>query len=235
MSTIEAIKREAERRGITRLCHFTPSRNLVHILTGETGILATQSLQTSDSSVFTSTDPNRLDRHEKYICCSIEYPNVFYFNLAQSKDKLFKDWALLFIDSKYLWLSGTRFSPVNAATGSGRYISEGEKAFLEMFAPSVEGARGNVFSRGSKHLISCPTDNQAEVLLPDRIAMEDILAIAVPTQEQAKNEIARLRWVGKSENRFQFVVAPDLFDKNKLPNSIRNGKRPIEIFFESEE
>jgi hypothetical protein len=230
MSTIEAIKREAERRGITRLCHFTPSRNLVHILTGETGILATQSLQTSERSVFTPTDLQRLDRHENYISCSIEYPNVFYFNKAKFRDKLFKDWVVLLIKPEYLWLAGTKFCPRNAASGYGSYISQGEKAFLEMFDQSVGG-----FSRLSKHLISCPTDNQAEVLVPDRIAMEDILAIAVPTQEQAKNEIARLRWVGKSENRFQFVVAPDLFDKNKLPNSIRNGKRPIEIFFESEE
>lgn len=230
MSTIEAIKREAERRGITRLCHFTPSRNLVHILTGETGILATKNLKTSERSIFTSTDLQRLDRHQEYICCSIEYPNVFYFNTAKSRDKLFKDWVVLFIKREYLWLAGTKFCPRNAASGSGSYISEGEKAFLEMFDQSV-----GRFSRWSKHLISCPTDIQAEVLVPDTIAIEDILAIAVPTQEQAKNEIARLRWVGESENRFKFVVAPDLFDRNKLPNSIRNGKRPTEILFESEE
>lgn len=235
MSTIEAIKREAQRRGISRLCHFTPSRNLAHILTGETGILATKNLQTSERSVFTPTDIERLDRHEEYICCSIEYPNVFYFNTAKSRDKLFKDWVVLFIKPEYLWLVNTKFCPRNAASGSGRYISEGETAFLEIFAPSVEGARGNIFRRGSKHLISCPTDNQAEVLVPDTIAIKDILAIAVPTKEQAKNEIARLKILGEREDRFKFIVAPDLFDRNKLPNSIRNGKRPTEILFESEE
>ncbi len=230
MSTIEAIKREAELRGITRLCHFTPSRNLVHILTGETGILATKNLEASERSVFTPTDLQRLDRHENYICCSIEYPNVFYFNTAKSRDKLFKDWVVLLIKPEYLWLAGTKFCPRNAASGSGSYISEGEKAFLEMFYQSV-----GRFSRGSKHLISCPTDNQAEVLVSDRIAIEDILAIAVATKEQAKNEIARLKILGQSEDKFKFMIAPDLFDKNKLPNSIRNGKQPTEILFESEE
>src|SRR4028118_2268045 len=133
---IETIKQEVERRGITRLCHFTPSRNLVHILTGTTGILATKKLQTDERSVFTPTDLQRLDRHEDYICCSIQYPNAWYFDTAKSKDELhelFKDWVILFINPKYLWLPGTRFCPRNAASGYGNLVAEGKEAFLSMF------------------------------------------------------------------------------------------------------
>ena len=225
---IEQIKQEVERRGITRLCHFTPSRNLVHILTGITGILATKKLQKDERSVFTPTDLERFDRHEAYICCSIEYPNAWYFDIAKSKDELFKDWVILFINPKYLWLSGTRFCPRNAAWGHGRSVAEGKEAFLSMFAQSVSGAGNRTFPRSNTHLVCCPTDNQAEVLIPDQIGTADILAIAVPTETQAKNEAVRLSILGVPGDRFNFVIAPTLFDKQMLSNSIRSGKRPIE-------
>lgn len=225
---IETIKQEVESRGITRLCHFTPSRNLVHILTGTTGILATKKLQKDERSVFTSTDLKRLDGHEACICCSIEYPNAWYFDKAKSKDELFKDWVVLFINPKYLWLPGTRFCRRNAASSSGKSVAEGEQAFFSVFAQSVSGAGGQNFTRSNTHLACCPTDNQAEVLIPDQIGTADILAIVVPTETQAKNEAARLSILGVPGDRFNFVIAPTLFDKQSLSNSIRSGKRPIE-------
>lgn len=225
---IDSIEREARRRGITRLCHFTPSRNLIQILTGETGILATKKLKENERSAFTQTDLERLDRHEGYICCSIEYPNAWYFDKARSKDVLFKDWVVLFINPQYLWLPSTRFCPRNAASGYGSGIAKGEEAFLAMFANSVPGSGGRNFTRRSTHLACCPTDNQAEVLIPDKIGMADILAIAVPTETQAKNEATRLLLLNAPENQCEFVIAPDLFDKHTLSNSIRLGKRPIE-------
>ena len=225
---IDSIKREAESRSITRLCHFTPSRNLVHILTGETGILATKHLQENERSIFTPTDLKRLDRHQGYICCSIEYPNAWYFYTAKSKDILFKDWVVLFINPKYLWMSGTRFCPRNAASAFGSAVAEGEAAFLSMFAQSVSGAGGRTFSRWTNHLACCPTDNQAEVLIPDQIGISDILGIAVPSETQAKNEAVRLDILGIPEDKYKFVVAPDLFDKYKLSDLIRSGKRPDE-------
>lgn len=225
---INAIKIETERRGITRLFHFTPSRNLVHILTGEAGILATKNLTENERSVFTQTDLQRFDRHEGYICCTIEYPNAWYFDYAKSKDNLFKDWVVLFIDPKYLWLRGTRFCQRNAASGSGGNVSEGEQAFFSMFAPSVSGAGGQNFTRWSTHLTCCPTDNQAEVLIPDQIGIFDILSIAVPQESQAKNEAVRLSIMGVAEDRFKFVIAPEIFKKYDLSNLIRSGKRPKE-------
>jgi hypothetical protein len=225
---IDSIKREAERRSITRLCHFTPSRNLVHILTGETGILATKHLQKNERSVFTQTDLERLDRHEGYICCSIQYPNAWYFDKAKSKDILFKDWVVLFINPKYLWMSGTRFCPRNAASGYGRGIVEGEQGFKAIFTDAIPGAYGKTRERSPNHLPCCPTDDQAEVLIPDQIGISDILAIAVPSETQAKNEAVRLDILGIPEDKYKFVVAPDLFDKYKLSDLIRSGKRPDE-------
>jgi hypothetical protein len=213
---IDSIMREVERRGITRLCHFTPSRNLVHILTNEMGILATKHLEEDERNIFTPTDLQGLDGHQGYICCSIEYPNAWYFDTAKSKDILFRDWVVLFINLKYLWLAGTRFCARNAASACGSSVAEGEAAFLSMFAPSVSGAGGKTFSRSTSHLSCCPTDNQAEVLIPDKIGISDIIGIAVPTETQAKNEAVRLNLLGIPEEKYNLVIAPDLFDKYKL-------------------
>jgi hypothetical protein len=225
---INEIKLDAECRGITRLCHFTPSRNLSHIVTGGIGILSTKNLQENERSVFTQTDLERLDNHQGYICCSIEYPNTWYFNKAQLKDNIFKDWVVIFINPKYLWLSGTRFCPRNAASSYGRGIIEGEQGFKALFANAVTGAHGKTRERSSYHLPCCPTDDQAEVLIPDQIGISDILAIAVQNETQLKNEAVRLELLGIPEDTYKFVVAPVLFNKGEVSRLIRSGKRPDE-------
>lgn len=217
------IEQEAKRRGINRLCHFTPSRNLVHILTGETGILATKHLRTDERSVFTSTDLKRLDRHEGHICCSVQYPNAWYFTKAQSNEKLFKDWVVLLIDPKYLWQEEVRFCPRNAASGGGVHIVEGLAGFSSLFAGKVQGAYGQDRLRQPSHLPCCPTDDQAEVLVPDQIKLIDILAIAVKTEEQARNELARLKYVDVSLEQLRFIIAPKFFDKYSLSDAIRTS------------
>ena len=226
---ITAIREEAVRRGITRLCHFTPSRNLTHIVTGEEGILATKKLQESERSIFTPTDLERLDGHEDAISCSIEYPNAWYFDKARSKDVLFKDWVVLLINPEYLWLPGTCFCPRNAASNRGRNVLEGEVGFLALFAKSVTGSGRQTFNRSPVHLPCCPTDDQAEVLIPDQIAKSDILAIVVRTETQAKDEIVRLRLMNVSTDYFRFIVAPELFEKRTLSQMIRSGQSPQEI------
>jgi len=230
---INEIKLDVEQRGITRLCHFTPSRNLCHILTGGIGILSTRNLQEHERALFTQTDLIRLDNHEGYICCSIEYPNVWYFDKAKLKDNIFKDWVVLFIDPKYIWKSGTLFCPRNAASNSGRNIVKGEQGFKSLFDNKITSNQG-IRSRSPSHLPCCPTDNQAEVLIPDQISISDILSIAVPSKEQAVNEIVRLQLQGIREDNYKFVVAPHLFEKYELRDLIFSGKRPDETVLKVE-
>jgi ssDNA thymidine ADP-ribosyltransferase DarT-like protein len=225
---IPEIRKEADERGITRLCHFTPSRNLVHIAAGKVGILATRNLKDEERSVFTPTDLRRLDNHEGYISCTIEYPNAWYFDRARASDVLFRDWVILLIRPDHLWARGTRFCPRNAASAGGRDIVEGHAGFATMFAHSVKGAHGHTYVRLPGHLSSCPTDEQAEVLVPDRIALTDIIGIVVSSETQAKNEQARLRLLQADEQHYAFIVAPALFDKHTLSRGIRSGKRPAE-------
>ena len=222
------IKEEAQRRGITRLCHFTPSRNLIHIASGVTGILATRKLEEEERKLYTSTDLLRLDGHQGYISCSVEYPNAWYFDKARGKDVLFKDWVVMMIKPKCLWADGTKFCARNAAGACGAEIAEGEAAFHVMFAASVRGAGGKTFTRSSSHLPCCPTDEQAEVLIPDQVPLEDVLAVVVSSDTQAKNENARFWAVGVPAKHFRLVVAPTFFDKWALSTCIRSGNRPTE-------
>ncbi len=225
---IYEIKGEVEQRGITRICHFTPSRNLVHIASGQTGILATKELRGDRERVFTLTDGRRLDGHLECISCSVEYPNLWYLDRTRQAEKTFEDWAITLISPSYLWKPGTLFSPRNAAAGYGRYIEEGLSGFLAMYADAVAGAGGITRHRSPNHLPSCPTDDQAEVLVPGRISYEDILGVVVSSESQAKNESARLRFAGITDHELKFIVAPDLFDKHMLSARIRSGAKPTE-------
>lgn len=222
------IMKAAKQRGITRLCHFTPSRNLVHIASGKTGILATRHLKEDERNVYTATDLQRLDRHDTHICCSVEYPNAWYFDKARSSETIFKDWVILVIRSSYLWEDGTLFCPRNAASSYGTGVAGGEVAFNALFASSVKGAHNEVYLRSAERLACCPTDEQAEVLILDRVPLTDVVAIVVSSESQAKNEVARLCYAGVPTGKLKFIVSPTLFDKNELSRYIREGRRPLE-------
>ena len=230
MNTNKQIYQECQHRNITRLCHFTPSRNLAHIIAGNDGILATCHLRDSERQCLNATDLERLDGHTNYICCSIEYPNGWYFSTARSREIIFQDWVILLITPDYLWKPGARFCPINAASGYGRHISDGIQGFRSLYKNQVIGARGSTIQRMPTHLLSCPTDNQAEILIPDRVKIEDITGIVVRDEVQAANEKARLRLQGLRVN-VDFYIAPALYDKAVLSAAIRTGQPPVEKRF----
>ena len=225
---IESIQRDVIERGIRRLCHFTPSRSLAHILAGGVGVLPSRLLAEEERLLFNPTDIQRLDGHIDHICCSIEYPNAWYLDRAKKSEMLFRDWVVIFIDPDALAADGTLFCPRNAAAGYGVYIAAGYDAFASMFAQAVPGAQGRVRSRTLLHLPCSPTDDQAEVLVPDSIPPTKIMAIGVLSDEQAQMERTRLEILGIDVSNLKFVVSPTLFNKNALSASIRAGQRPSE-------
>lgn len=225
---IEEIQEEVVRRGITRLCHFTPSRNLLHIAAGEKGILATSNLQTEERDVYNPTDIQRLDGHRGHICCSIEYPNVYYFDQCRVKEPIFEGWVVLLIRKDYLWREGTLFCPRNAASRMGGCVVEGSDGFQSLFADQVSGAQDRIFTRFPTQLTCCTTDMQAEVLVPDRIDPSDILAIGVRSEQQAEQERIRMKVCQIDPDLFSFRIAPSLFDKALLLKDLNAGLRPKE-------
>ena len=208
------------------MCHFTPSRNLAHIANDPKGILASQHLQAEDMAIFNPTDKERLDGYLDHVCCSIQYPNAWYFRKARRKEKLFQDWVVVLIKSHYLWRTGTKFCRRNAATEHGRLVREGADAFESLFAQTVEGAGDLEFTRDLLHPAFLPTDEQAEVLVPDRIQRRDVLGIAVCDDTQAKREVARLKLLGREPP--PIMIVPEFFDPSRLSGLLRTDQTPVE-------
>ena len=201
-------------------------------MSGSVGILATRQLQADERALYNPTDLSRYDGHEDHICCSVEYPNAWYFDRAKGNELLFSDWVVLLIDARYLWEDGTRFCPRNAAAGFGRGVGVGAEAYRSMYAGVVPGAYGRTFLRCASHLQCSPTDDQAEVLIPDRVALEHLTGVVVSSESQARNELARFRLSGLDPRGIPLIVAPTFYDKQNLSSCIRRGERPQEVVFD---
>ena len=221
---MNGIRDRANRRGITRLCHFTPSRNLAHIASDPRGILASRHLRDDESAILNPTDRERLDGYPGHVCCSIQYPNAWYFRKARENERLFRDWVVLLIEPHYLWQSGTLFCPRNAAADRGRLVRPGGAAFDALFADVVEGFR--TYRREPTHPDFLPTDEQAEVLIPDQIDHGDVMGVAVWDDGQAAREASRLELQGLRIPRI--VIAPSFFAPRALSQELRSGKMPSE-------
>ena len=83
------------------------------------------------------------------------------------------------------------------------------EAFEAMFAPYVVGANNKTRERKPGYPAFLPTNEQAEVLIPNRIAREDLFGIYVLNEAQAKRETASLK---KWNVQFpRILIAPYLF------------------------
>jgi len=219
------IKEEATKRGISRVVHFTQSRNLPQILLLSDGIRSSAHLKQNSPDLFNPNDLQRIDNHEGHISCSIQYPNFWMYRVMKEREKLFENWAILVISADVLWQSGTLFSPRNAAASGGALLKSGYKRFSSMFDEKVSSGQRH-FTRSPKMLASVPTDDQAEVMVRDSIPVSQIESIIVPTAESARLESVRLRRIGELP-AVRWIVAPELFTSN-LSNMIRAGIRPTE-------
>lgn len=220
------IEQECVERRITRLCHFTQSRNLAHVFDSPYGLLSRRTLQKHDMP-HNPTDSNRYDGRDDLVCCSIEYPNVYYFSKVQKDDRLFRDWVVLLIDPHYLWQPETCFCPCNAARKRGGYITQGIQGFRSLYQRTSPGIS---FRRSSRHLPAAPTDIQAEVLVKEPIPLQSITGIVVKTEQQAQLEIFRLNLQDISI-KMKIYVIPEFFDKKTLPGMVKQGKRKAERLY----
>ncbi len=225
MNDYDAIQRDVRRRDITRLCHFMQSRKLQHVLTQTQAILPTRQLQDRYPDLLDVTDTARLDGHLNHICCSVEYPNSWYFQKVRERDHLFTDWVILCLDPALLWEREALFSPRNAAAQHGALLRSGWHGWQALFALQVAGAHGKMRRRTPQMLACCPTDGQAEVLIPDAISQCYITAIIVQNEKQARKEQVRLTCL-KVNVSFTWIVAPTLFTRPSHWNELaRQGKR----------
>jgi hypothetical protein len=222
----------ARRRGITRLCHLTPFRNLTHIARGE-GLRSTHELLEDERAYFNQQDLDRLDGFPDHISCSIEYPNAWYLRQRRTRatplQKLFPDWVCVLIEPHHLWRADSRVCSRNAAADKGAHVSSGPLAFEAMYADPVAGHNGWRIPRDEKP-DSCPTDDQAEVLIAKQIPLADARRVAVPDETGAKKVLAGLDVLGVPIENFEIYVAPELFQVS-LGDLLRAGQVPSEIPF----
>lgn len=216
-----------EKRGITRICHFTRASNLPYILGREVGIVAKTELD-SQRELLSVNDKLRLDGKLDHVCCSVQYPNSWYLNKIKDRDPIFKEWVILFINPLLMLNPKTLFCHRNAAAGYGKYIKSGIEGFNGMFKETVIGQR--IINRTPQMLPCCPTDGQAEVLIYKNIPRSDILAIAFPNEEQARKEKSRLSFIAEVPKDIPFIVAPSLFD-GSWSEMVRRGQVPSERLY----
>lgn len=226
----EALREAIINRGITRLCHFTPSRNLVHIATDPRGILATKLLSDDERAIYNPTDLARYDGQPGHVCCSIQYPNAWYFRKARADERIFTDWVVLLLSPDCILRQNVKFCTRNAAAGGGQFLAKGLDAFNGMFAESVSGSQSRIYTRCPGHPSNVPTDQQAEVMIPDSIDLSDVIGLAVCDASQARREFARLTTLNAKVPAIYII--PEFFDPQSLNVAIRSGRLPVEHLFE---
>ncbi|HIK11532.1 MAG TPA: DUF4433 domain-containing protein [Oscillatoriaceae cyanobacterium M33_DOE_052] len=193
----DLIHNEVNTRDIQYLVHFTCRENLAGILQNN-AILSVKQLQNKESN-YNQIDPYRLDERLNHICCSITYFNFQYHYHVSHKSEC---WVLLHIRPDYLWKQNTLFCRVNAATGRGAFIGEGFEVFQSLFDEPVI-AKNRILTRANKP-DNLPTCIQAEVLVQESIAIEDVLRVVV-MQNSHVQMVRDAGWKGEIE------VLPRLF------------------------
>jgi hypothetical protein len=231
VSQTDAIRAEAERREISRLVHFTPLRNLVHIVTSEEGLKSTKMLLEEERAEFNQQDLDRLDGHPDHISCTIEYPNAYYMQSKKSGARgdalIFPNWVCLLLSPTHLWADSTLLCPHNAAGGGGTSVGSGLNTFMSMFADQINAPRGN-WSR-QRQPDCCPTDAQAEVLVHRQVPLEDVLGIVVATESQAADTHVILEQLEAPLEKLPLFVSPDFYAPARLYAGLRNGRLPVEV------
>lgn len=218
---MKAITVEARRRGIARLCHFTRSGTLPHVV--EAGAIRSAGDLRRSAEFHRPTDTKRLDNHLDHVSCSIEYPNVWYFKTVQDKDAVFVDWIVFLLDISLLDEPDTKFSPHNAASRTSS-IMGGREAFDMLFAKNT-----TQYPRRPGHPDWWPTSDQAEVLVRGPIPMSKVLGIVVRDQDQAERETYRMREILPNATIPQIIIAPGFFTPKALSVAVRSGRRPVEL------
>ncbi len=222
MPTPSSIAELIRARGISRVVHFTPFPNLLGIfrvgrLLPRDALLA-HARENNDERLLdyvAFNDTLRLDARPDCINLSIQHPNIALLRRFRQRFVHCDLWAILLLSPTCLETPGTLFTTGNAASTQVRRFGtrEGPEGLAALFAESRHAVNlHGVRVLGRRDLPpSCPTDPQAEVLLPRAVSVEELLGIAVATPEHAARARAALELVAGSSALPPFDVEPALF------------------------
>lgn len=217
-------EQEILNRKITRLVHFTTANNLFSIF--EQGCLLSKvqlknlSEERPDLYIedyFICNDSKRLDFLEDHINLSIEHPNYWLLKkFRQNTQSTIDIWCVLCLDPECLYFEDTLFSVGNAASSySKRYgIGGSFDNFLALFQGKLQAGNAQssrVFVRGSRK--DCyPTDDQAEVLVKDRVPVSMIKEVYFETEEGLRSCKGAISLLGVNDLP-PFVLNQNIFQK----------------------
>ena len=207
-------------RGIRCLCHITRVNNFESILRSGY-IISRNELDQNGEINFQTNDLGRSDGYKSYICCSVTRPNPWLLNYWTDMASHEDDFIVLRINTSVV-TDSCYFSPVNAATGAGQYVGQGTDGFNAMFAetvPSIHLDSGEKYRRSDLR-DDLTTDEQAEVLVPRVINIEQIIDVIVGTNEM-ENRVSNFL---PHDMRIPIGVFPMFFNwKNTDSISSRNS------------
>lgn len=218
-----AVATELATMKLTRLAHFTPARNLPHIV--RDGLLRSVADLAQDvRAYYSATDLQRLDGRRDRVCCSLQYPNGFYFTIAKGKavSLNYPDWVCLLLDKMVAAATDTLFCHRNAASASG-ICQPGVAGLRACYANPVVGQQ--VYTRGPAHDPGSPTDVQAEVLVVAPVPLSAIHAIVFPSKAAAEEEYGRLDRFGLVlPGSVKYVISPGMFDKWMITKAVQTSQ-----------
>ena len=187
-------------RGINRLIHFSPRRNLIGMFKfgglWSRSRLIEYAKQHNDEDVLayvTWNDSIRLDGRQDCINLSIERINYFLFDVFRRKfEERFGDdepWCAIEIDPSVMLQPGVLFARANAASAAVRAngIGSGLAGLQALFADKIVTPKYNnrvqIDNRTHDCPICCPTSVQAEVLVPNEISLSKFMGIVFMSRE----------------------------------------------------
>lgn len=219
-----AVAAELADMELARLTHFTPARNLPHILR-DGQLRSVADLAQDVRACYNITDLQRLDGRPDRVCCSFQYPNGFYFAKAQGKagSVNYPDWVCIILDKMVAATSDTLFCPRNAAASAGSTVRPGVEGLRACYAKTVIGQQ--VYTRGPNHDPASPTDVQAEILVVAPVPLSAIRAIVFPSDAAAAEEYGRLDRFGLvPPDGVEYVISPGMFDKWAITRAVQNSQ-----------
>lgn len=147
---------------------------------------------------------------------------------VRGNEILFEDWVVILLSPEILSADGVLFSATNAASGYAS-IAPGLKGLAALYAPVVN-TRSGKYTRLNTMVEACPTDAQAEALIPRAISRSMITGVAVTSLEQAWKEEERLACLG-GIRKVRWFIAPNIFDGSWI-DMVKTGRRPKEVLAE---
>lgn len=196
-------------RGIHRLVHFSPRRNLIGIFQmgglWARGRLIAYAKEHEDADMMayvTWNDAVRLDGRQDCINLSIERINLYLFNVFRRKfEERFGDnepWCVIEIDPAVMLMPGVVFARANAASSSVKAsgTAPGLTGLMALYADRVVTQKRygtRVDERAPDLPLACPTSIQAEVMVPGTIPLSKVIGLVFASEDDMVQVKAMLR------------------------------------------